>query len=1011
MILHFDNKEIDLDVSDNSYRYRVIMGENNLTVYFSLPEYLEIPRGAYCIYQAEKFTLTTPPAIVQKGERVYEYTLILEAEQYKLRKYKFRNVIDRRLKFSYTAKPHEHLQLLIDNLNLRDSGWKLGQYVEAVEACISYNHNFCDEALKMMADAFKTEFEIAGKTIHLRKLEYNKENPLVLSYGRGNGFKTGIKRDNSDESEPVEVLFVQGGEKNIDPSKYGSKELLLPKNQQLVYEGRTYIVDADGFSISRADKELQTGEENSLDCSNISPRRVGVVSNLIVTNADKHFYDFVDKDIPENLDYNKYTIKGEKLTVIFQSGMLAGEKIFEVVYKHKDRKFEIVPQDVDGVTMPDNVFKPVIGDKYAVFGCMLPDEYICDNATQTGASWEMFKEGAKFLYENEDPRFSFTGELDGIWTKKDWLNIGGKLVLGGYTKFTASFVPDGILIRIKGIKDFLNKPHSPVIELSNTTTTSGISGELEKIGQNEVVAEDNRKEVLQFAKRRFRDAQETMGMIQDSLLHFSGAINPISVQTMFMLVGDESLQFQFVNNKTNPLKVMHSESFDKETKIFSCASGIIQHMTLGIDSMASKHAPSEYKFWDMTAFNTPPLAEASKKYYLYAKVVNGGTTGEFRLSETAVAMDGEAGYYHLLLGIINSEYEGDRSYTPMYGFTEIAPGRMTIDRIVAPDASGYWDFINKAFKLGDALEYNTRGDGLMRLKGTLVQSASGEENTIGVFRGDYDNMVLYYAGDEVFYAGSTYRCLQLCPTAGIMPTNSSYWKVVAKKGTNGEDGRPGESGKDGKPGNDGAPGKDGKSGPLPVYKGEWKSTVQYSGDDNVVDVVYSGDKSNCYRANQGIGVIPVGTLLTNTSYWSRMNYFENIATGLLLAELAYIENLGVRYLKTSTGPKRIEIDGDNNSIQFYLNGDLIAQLNAYEISGRERNGLVVIDPTVHPMEGGSMVYHAHGITVNDGARPSMQGLTFDFSTRTWGIRCTLPNMSQVYTGDWYVDSNGYVKIK
>ena len=100
MEIYFNGTKIDLDISDNSYRYRVIMGENSLTVYFSLPEYLDIPKGAYCTYQAEKFTLTTPPAIVQKGEREYDYTLIFEAEQYKLQKYKFRNIIDRRLKFS-----------------------------------------------------------------------------------------------------------------------------------------------------------------------------------------------------------------------------------------------------------------------------------------------------------------------------------------------------------------------------------------------------------------------------------------------------------------------------------------------------------------------------------------------------------------------------------------------------------------------------------------------------------------------------------------------------------------------------------------------------------------------------------------------------------------------------------------------------------------------------------------------------------------------------------------------
>jgi hypothetical protein len=30
----------------------------------------------------------------------------------------------------------------------------------------------------------------------------------------------------------------------------------------------------------------------------------------------------------------------------------------------------------------------------------------------------MFKEAAKYLYENEDPKFTFKGELDSIYSKK-----------------------------------------------------------------------------------------------------------------------------------------------------------------------------------------------------------------------------------------------------------------------------------------------------------------------------------------------------------------------------------------------------------------------------------------------------------------------------------------------------------------------------------------------------------------------------------------------------------------
>ena len=45
-------------------------------------------------------------------------------------------------------------------------------------------------------------------------------------------------------------------------------------------------------------------------------------------------------------------------------------------------------------------------------------------------------------------------------------------------------------------------------------------------------------------------------MLEDALLdNFTNSINPIAIQTMQMLVGDESLQFRFVNSKTNPVGV------------------------------------------------------------------------------------------------------------------------------------------------------------------------------------------------------------------------------------------------------------------------------------------------------------------------------------------------------------------------------------------------------------------------------------------------------------------------
>lgn len=728
-----DNKLIlDIEVDDNSYRHRVIMGDYNLTLYYSLAEHVELPVGCYCDYQEERFTLERPEAFKMNHSRSFEYTVTMESSQAKAKIWKFRNPIDGRLKFSLTAKPHEHLQMFVDNMNRRDTGWTVGSCVSGDEVCISYSHSFCYEALEQMASTLNTEFEFNGKTVSLRKVEYNKNNPLPLSYGRGNGFKPNVGRSNYGETPPTEILYVQGGSDNIDPSKYRSSELLLPKSQSIGFDGvyfedeesfnadnaRYYMTDDLGFSIRRKDKDLTSLAESSLDCSDIYPKRVGEISSVVCVDKDKNFYDIIDNSIPENLDYEKCLIDGETMTVIFQTGMLAGKE-FEVKYHHKSilnpdgslkkaaRRFEITPQEIDGQTMPNETFCPRANEKYAVFKCMLPDAYICDNATKSGASWDMFRQAVKSLFDNEETKFTFTGDLDGIWAKKDWLNIGGRIKLGGYIKFSDErFQKDGVLVRITGIKDYINKPHSPSLELSNETKSASFSSKLKQLESEEVVIEDNHREALQFTKRRFRDAKETMSMLEASLLeNFTQSISPIAIQTMQMLVGDESLQFRFVSSKTNPTQVSHTINYDQETKTLKAAAGLIQHLTLGVYSLSSSHKPEEYLYWNVEEFESARLEDGSKKYYLYAKVSKTTDKGVFFLSESAKTLNGVDGHYCLLVGVLNSEYEGNRSFVPLYGFTEILPGRITTDRIVSSDGNSYFDMAANVMKLGDKLKY------------------------------------------------------------------------------------------------------------------------------------------------------------------------------------------------------------------------------------------------------------------------------------------------------------------
>lgn len=700
LTLHFNNTTLDVQESDSSYRYRSLMSKPQLALKFSLSEFVEIPVGAWCEYQGVKYKLGSPENIKKNGTRNIEYTLTLGTLEDNMSLYKMRNPVDKRLKWSMCAKPHELVEAIVWNLNQRDGAgvWKVGECLDAAEQTVEFNHTYVDAALQDVANKFETEWEINDYTISLHKVEYFKDDPLPLAYGKGNGFEPGVGRTTQSDELPIKRLYVQGGDRNIDRSKYGSAELLLPKSQTLVYEGRIYQSDAEGYSIERIDKVSDAVKEDSLDCSEIYPSRVGTVSAVECIDAGKNFYDIIDNSIPAELNFNDYVIEGETATIIFQKGMLAGDdKQFEFKYNHSERRFELVPQEIDGVTMPNETFSPAVGDTYAIFGIMLPDSYICNNTDKTGASWDMFREAARKLYENEDQKFTFTGTLQGLWAKKNWLRVGGRLKVGGYVLFTdEQFAPDGIPIRITGIKEFLTSPYAPVLEISNSVSGKSVSSQLREIGQNEVATDNSIRNAVSYTKRRFRDVKETMAMLEDSMLdNFTNSINPLTVQTMMMLVGDESLQFRFVASKTDLTAVGDGITYDNTAKQLHIPHGFIQHMTLGIGTISSSHADSEYKVWEMNEYLSPYLDNGAKKYYLYAKVSRTDTTvkGDFLLSDRAIKMTDVAGYYHLLVGILNSEYDGERSYVSLYGFSEILPGRITTDKIVSSDGKTYFDLL------------------------------------------------------------------------------------------------------------------------------------------------------------------------------------------------------------------------------------------------------------------------------------------------------------------------------
>lgn len=775
--LYWDNTQRDIvslqiQENDSSYRSRGLMQRPQLVLKFSLPTYHEIPVGAYCDYQGERFVLMSPQNIKKQGTRNIEYTMTMGTYQDNMSLYKMRNTVDGRLKYSMCSTPTEFITEIVANLNARDGAnvWSVGDCIDTAPKTIEFNHTYIDAALSQVAEEFETEWEIVNHAIHLHPVKYNENAPLALSYGKGNGFVPGVGRTTPVGEQPIKRLYVQGGNRNIDRSTYGHSDLMLPYDQLLSFDGdkfedetgydstkaRTYKSDKEGYYIERYDMQTDSSKEDSIDCSDRYPSRVGVISSVVVVDASRNFYDVVDNSIPNDLNYESCLIEGETMTIIFQTGMLAGKE-FDVRYHHQDRRFEIVPFEYDGITMPNATWIPQVGDTYAIFGCMLPMAYVCDNTSKEGASWEMFRMAVRYLYANEDQKFTFSGKLQAMWSRTNWSTISPKLVVGGYIHFSdTQFAPSGTDIRIVGIKDYLTDPYAPTIDISNGIVGQSVTTTLVQVGCNEVTIGEAHTDSINFTKRRFRDTMDTMIMLQESLLEFSEGINPITVHAMQLLIGDEGLQFVFtdgndvewpaetviiMNNTTKRLSVVNPSTSSPQSEL------VLKHTSI----MHAIHStiPPTYSKWIMTPFTSQVLSNQNQGYYLYAKCssAEGVDTGEFLLSATAIGMESVTGYYHFLVGILGKEYDGERSFVSMYGFTEILPGRITTDRIVSTDGQSYfdltgggyikakkaeiWGTIRSPFKDGSAglvpIEeydnvYFSNGNGYVRLKWDTSQS-------------------------------------------------------------------------------------------------------------------------------------------------------------------------------------------------------------------------------------------------------------------------------------------------
>ncbi|MDR2913691.1 MAG: hypothetical protein LBV74_02465 [Tannerella sp.] len=828
------NKVIaDVVVSKSSYTLEEISGVHTAYIEFDILNPIELTINDYIEYRNNTYYIRYKESISKEETSLgYNYKITLYHELYRMHD---------TILFMYDEpdfnKNHNYfrgtvsgvLDLIVKSMNRNGDGWTKGIVIESETTTFDLKDKTCAEVLQNIINDFNTEYWVEGKTINIGKREHNS-NGIVLS--QRNGFKN-LTLSAVDDTPPITRLYVYGSDTNLTKN-YGKSD-----PESIEENGSDYLLLPDGKKYIEKNVDKYGVIEHIKQFDDIYPYGVFRVTEkidnftLCASGIDFDLKDQFIQDVEAIVTFQGNSQLAGYDLAIAEGSWDNGRKMFKLV-KNKEENALEVPGSIN--------FNP--GDEFILTGIKMPDPYI------KAAEQRLLEAAQKWLDEKCENRVQLQATCDEIYFYENDISLSCGQMIGVYdTKLNLDRE-----IRITNCKLYIengdDKPYRYEITISDFLQSSGLSQVINDIKQipNQIDRESSKNK--QYTKRQFRDALELGNALQGAFKNFSEGIDPVYVRTMQLLVGDNSHQYRFVNSKTDPItEVDHEFNIDDETKIFTARSkyfpdghGIIQHMTLGIDTLAPSHSTQEYKdnFWDIAAYSR--VVPDTDAYWLYMRCSKTNGTGEFLLTKTPIEMEGTAGYYHFVVGYLNSEYEGSRSFVTLYGYTEILPGQMRTNKIMSTDGTQYWDMLSKKFKIGDAnshVSWNVDKQNQLVIKGTILQSGTTIQSPdgdtidyIGIDRGNWLQGTTYYPGDMVKYNGNVYKCVK--QNSIVRPdTSDAYWKLMISKGA---DGANGSNGKDGTNGANGTNGVDGQ-GYLYAYYADNSPT--YAGRPSTPGVIPS----------------------------------------------------------------------------------------------------------------------------------------------------------------------------
>ncbi len=849
MIIYRDSLPVlTIEVDSKTQLKQVLLGEDRITCDFTLDYYFDLRIGDYVLWRGMKYTIFKQSSVDKSKTNLFKYSFTFDSYIYYLTDSLY--LFDNQVEFSLLGDLEKFANLLITNLN-RTSGastYSLGEIPATEAKNLTFQKSDCLQAIQTIASNFEIEYELSsdGTTI-------NFSDTIGIDTGLTFEYKAGlrnIKRKKLKDKNVITNLYAFGGNRNI-PADYVGKRLKL--------------------DVLSNNVNLFGKIEGTVTFDDIYPKREGAVSGIDPINIFKF------KDSSLDFDVNNQVIDGVIAKITFNTGYLAGYEFEIHNYNHTSREFDIIRyQDTNGLEFPNNTLGIQVGDKYVIHDIEMPQSYIAS------AEALLTIKANEYLSENSLPNvvYEITPDPVHLRTNNITLRIGDIIEVTD-TDFGLTYST-----RIISLNQSIANPNSYTIKVGDKVTVGYITQARDNQTSLEnalFIEREDRTRQLNRVRRTLLNIEELKDLIFDPDGYFdTDNIKPLSIETTMLSIGSKGQQFNLSGCLIQP-------NFGGDAAIVKIGNGTLSHFT--IDEVGVRN-------WGLhnQTFN---LLDPNIGYYIYAQCDKTGNSGSFVIDTNQILTNQNPTSYHFLLGVIHSVINDVRGISLTYGQTTINGRFITTGRIQSADQNNFFDLDQNRWHMGDGhdgIDWNVTNPDKLTIKGGIVQNPAGVQTPILSYRGEWDNALEYFVGDQVTFNGSSFVC-DVDTSPGDAPSNANFWTVSAIAGATGD------------------------TGPGIQYRGVFDPSIPYYRTSIRRDAVYYNGSYYLKKAFYNGG--PYLITPFDPSQWENFgSQFSSVATHTLLAENATIADWIIKSGKISsqsvvpgTSTPKVILDGQNGVLK------------------------------------------------------------------------------------------------